>query len=125
MVPSSHDAEEVPSELIPNKVSSNSDGEVQPSPNDNEMVDVDVEIQIAFEESSSEQQRRNASQPSNSSYTHTSMSPQEYRELTPREQEEGNYDIRGSTRGDLELDDSSRSTTPMIVRTFGSTYDGL
>lgn len=76
-------------------------------------------------DSSSEQQRRNASQPSNSSYTHTSMSPQEYRELTPREQEEGNYDIRGSTRGDLELDDSSRSTTPMIVRTFGSTYDGL
>jgi len=58
MVPSSHDAEEVLSELIPNKVSSNSDGEVQPSPNDNEMVDVDVEIQIAFEESSSEQQRQ-------------------------------------------------------------------
>lgn len=90
-------------------------------------------LQSVRDSSSAEQRRHSSSANTSSSYAHTSMSPQEYRELTPREQESGSggYSLDSSERSssgldmDIDMDESGRSSTPMIVRTFGSSYDGL
>lgn len=83
------------------------------SATDTDRVPTVQDILQSVRASSLENHQRHPHPTSNHLY-HPSMSPQEYRELTPREQEEG-----------VGMDDSARSTTPMILRTFGSTSDGL
>ena len=99
---------------------------VRGSGNENEPTN-DTSIQNVLQsvrERSESEQRRNAVNPARSAFAHTSMSPQEYRELTPRDDSAHNDYMLDNDDLDA-LDDSARSTTPMIVRSLGSLDDGL
>lgn len=83
-------------------------------------------LQSVRDSTFSEQQRRRhapSGSEASSSYAHSSTSPQEHRELGPRRGGQG--DGEGEDDGGINLDESTRSCAPMIVRTFGSSNDGL